>query len=485
MSIADPHRRQHKSDFSTVDVRLSEEQRIIKRNVRLTPEGWVFLVILTFVAFGAILRNVNLLIVLAGIMFSAIILNWRSANLTAKTLTGFRELPARPHSGKLFSIVWKIHNHSPQRVWSISVEDRLNTDSPKASEDTAKPLNAFQRFHRSVSDSVNRHRRVSPNQVRLNIPQVKSENSESSVFHCLLNQRGKYHVGPATISTTFPFGLIEIQLQVDNQQTFYAAPAIGELVPHWEKQAAAIDTGADSKKRKRGSQEDEFFALRKWRSGDSQRNIHWRTTAKMQHPIVRQFDEPTDRDLAIVVDLFQQPAVTGDADSRSTAERQFWLGETILSFASTIAAQRHSDLGGQISIAICGQQNDIFRRISRRKYNANLNRCLAMAKCSADPDLRSGISIVGANVSSGTPIFIISTRKQPLWIEQLDAVPKKPYHKNTNEPLESLACPKTGQGRLTEQIRWLEADTADFRKLFSVASATDQLQIDRFEQKWG
>lgn len=484
MSSAEPYPHQHAEDFFNGDDLLPQEQKIVKQTVRLTPEGWVFLVILAFVAFGAILRNVNLLIILAGMMFSAIILNWRSANLIAKTLNGHRELPPRVYSGKLFSIVWKVDNHSQQRVWGVNVEDHVKSALPESFADKDEPLNLIPRWRQQVSDAVNRHRRVGPNQVRLNIPQITPQNQESSLYHCLLNQRGKYQVGPATICTTFPFGLIEVELQVDNRQTLYAAPAIGKLVPHWEKRAAAMATGADSNKRKRGAEEDEFFALRKWRSGDSRRNIHWRTTAKMQQPMVRQFDEPTNRDLAIVIDLFQQKP-TDQKDAQELASQQSQLVETILSFASTIAAQTQNDFDGQISIAICGQQNDIFRKLPRRKHNANLIRCLAMARCHEEPDLFSGISIVGESVSAGTPIFIVSTRPQPLWIDQLDAAPAQSYHKTTNPLFESLAYPNRELGRLTDQIRWIQASSVDFQNLFTPETTSDQARIDRFEQRWG
>jgi len=471
MSLADPHNVQPTFEISDHDDSLPGDQRIIKRTIRLTPEGWVFLVILAFVAFGAILRNVNLLIILAGMMVSAITLNWRSAKLRLKTITGQRELPTRVYAGKLFSIVWKIRNASQQRIWSINIEDHV--DSSAAAESQANRVSYLKRLRRKISDKINQHRRVGPNEVRLNVPQVSPDNYESSVYQCLLNQRGKYTVGPATISTTFPLGLIEIELEVDNAQTLYAAPAIGTLVPEWEKRAAATATGSESVKRKRGSTDDEFFALRKWRSGDSRRNIHWRTTAKMQQPMVRQFDEPTNRDLAIVVDLFE------------SNENPTEVGETILSFASTIAAQTKNAFDGQISIAICGKQNDVFRNLNRRKYNANLIRCLAMASNGSDPDLYSAITLVGQSVSPGTPIFIVSTRTQPFWITHMEAAPSSRYRpSDQNELFQSLAYPNTQLGRLNEQIRWLDANTAEFKALFTSASATDQTRIDHLEQRW-
>jgi hypothetical protein len=510
MPSADQHPTQATLQRSDHDDSILNRQKVIRRSVRLTPEGWVFLIILAFVAFGALLRNVNLLIVLAGMMVSAILVNWRSAKLRVAAIAGRRELPTRVYAGKLFSIVWKLQNESPQRIWSLNVQDRVDSSTRLNGEETpSNRMGYFSRLRQKISDKIDQHRRTGPNEVRLNAPQIPPHNQESTVFHCLLNQRGKYHVGPSKISSTFPLGLIEIEVEIDNRQTLYAAPAIGTLTPNWEKRAAAMAAGAESDKRKRGFTEDEFFALRQWRSGDSRRNIHWRTTAKMQKPMVRQFDEPTHRDLAIVIDLFESNAftksnvtssnatssnvtppnvtpsnTTQDPPSQASRHTPSPAAEAVLSFASTIAAETKNDLDGQISMAICGQRSDVFRQLNRRRYDANLIRCLATAQTGDDPDLFSAITTIGQSVSSGTPIYVVSTRPQPPWITQIESSPNPGYHQSgDNDLLQSLVHPNRQLGRLKEQIRWIDAGTDDFEALFSLPPSSAQADVDRFEQR--
>lgn len=465
----------------------SDHPTISRRTLRLTPEGVVFLIILGFITFGAILRNVNLLIVLAGMMVSAITLNWRSALLKSKTITGYRELPARVYAGKLFSVIWRIQNDSPQRIWNINVEDRTDCDSHSSESVPIQSTSTFAQLRQQISDSINRRRRLGPNQVRLNFPQLPPHSTESNIYHCLLNQRGRYRVGPSTISTTFPFGLIEVELQIENRQIIYAAPPTGKLVPDWERRAAAMAAGSESVKRKRGNHEDEFFALRQWRSGDNRKNIHWRSTAKMQQPMVRQFDEPTHRDLAIVIDLFASKRSTQSPDQSPSEETPLadqQQIETVLSFASTIATQTNLEVAGQSSIAICGQTNEVFRKIKRKNNDANLMRCLAMAHSSDSPDLPSAITAVGESVSAGTPIFIISTRAQPQWVQHLDPDPKKSLQHSRNDVFQSLAYPDLQLSRLTEQIRWIDARSDEFKMLFTASASVDEARIDQFQRRW-
>ena len=463
------------------------KKNVVRRSLRLTPEGIVFLIILGFIAFGAILRNVNLLIVLAGMMVSAMLLNWRSAKIRCKTINGFRQMPRRVYAGEMFSIVWQVSNESPQRVWNINVEDRVKADHSSGDSADTKPLGFLARFqHRMTSSSS---RPIGLGETRVNVPQIAPYGSESNIYHCLLNQRGRYCVGPSTISTTFPFGLIEVELKIENEQTFYAAPPIGKLSPNWERQAAAMSAGLESAKRKRGTRDEEFFAIRQWRPGDSRRNIHWRTTAKMQQPMIRQFDEPTHRDLAIIIDLATSPQ-TPNEKARHSVQERFDAAETILSFASTITSQPDDTFDGRVSIAICGQQNDVFLRLKQRQFNANLNRSLAMAKTAKDPNLFSAITAIGEGVSPETPIFVLSTRNRPAWLMQLDE--NSPTANNganvdvlSTSALPTSVLPNSSLARLSKQIRWLDVDSEEFSSIFSLPSETEEAHIEQLQQRWG
>ena len=78
--------------------------------LKLTPEGWVFLVVLGFITVGAVLRNVNLLIIMAGMMYAALLLNWRASIRWLKSFTASRRLPKRLHAGEIASVQWSCEN---------------------------------------------------------------------------------------------------------------------------------------------------------------------------------------------------------------------------------------------------------------------------------------------------------------------------------------------------------------------------------------
>lgn len=452
----------------------NRQQESVSRSLRLTPEGWVFLIILGFVSFGSVLRNVNLLIVLSGMMFAAIILNWRSAVIRMRSISATRALPQRIFAQNLTNVVWRCSNsHHSHPAYSVNIEDKIDIDDPnlEALTDKTKP-GLIARIRQEFSDSVNRLRRVGTHQVRVNFRSIPAASTQSSVYQMWFGRRGRYVAGGGEISTTFPFGLIEIRIRMNQSSSVFVAPAIGTLSPTWDQRTNAALTGADASSRKRGTSDDQFFALRKWKSGDGRKQIHWRSTAKTGMPMVKQFDQPSDLDSAIVIDLFQDDLVTSDTV------------ETLLSFAATAAVELTSRVAGKVSFSVCGKQTDAFGQIGKPETQIKLLRSLAVADSCSDPDIFSGIKTAGQSVATGTPIFVVSTRAEPVWLRQLPSDDSRAFDQEENELFRALAFPNSAVGRLTEQVRWLHIDTEEFRGLFEPASARDDVQFENFRQRW-
>ena len=94
----------------------SGHARRSRSKISFTPEGWIFLVILVFVTVGAILRNVNLLVIMSGMMFAPLLLSWRIGSHLVRHAEASRLLPNRIHVGRITNVQWMIRNRShPQQ----------------------------------------------------------------------------------------------------------------------------------------------------------------------------------------------------------------------------------------------------------------------------------------------------------------------------------------------------------------------------------
>ena len=66
----------------------------LRRRAWLTREGWYYLAVLAFIIGGAVLRSVNLLVILAGMMIAPLLFNWRLVMASLMGLSIRRKLPA-------------------------------------------------------------------------------------------------------------------------------------------------------------------------------------------------------------------------------------------------------------------------------------------------------------------------------------------------------------------------------------------------------
>ena len=414
---------------------------------KLTPEGWAYLVILCFIAAGAILRNVNLLIVTTGMLVVPILFNWRVCATLRGKLKGKRLLPDFVHAGQTANINWSCENNSKKlTAYNVMVHD-LIADAAGA---VVKP-SVFQRvqslvlklvssvFFRSVWPRTAAHACFVP---------VPANDVVWSSYRCHFPARGQHTFSHAVISVSWPFGLISCRTPVHEEDSVFVAPRLGYLGPAWEQKIDSFVAGDEARTRRVGVQDDHFYALRKWRSGDSRKHVHWRSMAKLGYPLVKQFDQPNNRDFALVLDLHE-----ADESTRRRCE-------TILSFAATAISRLSKESQEQIAIGIAAtEQQLIFGAYTRQTY-VEAMQCLAVATPVADPAIDSTIAKLAAKVSAGTPLYCVSSRPKPEWLVH-------PESEAEISPAEMAA---------RNAVIWLEVNSPSFNRLFSMEEPRPQLQ---------
>lgn len=115
-------------------------------------------------------------------------------------------------------------------------------------------------------------------------------------------RRGVHQLQPVTLATAFPFGLFIKTRDVGVR---------GEVVvwPRRDRPVRERRTGGDKARRRdrlAGSvagARGEFRGLREYRPGDDPRDVHWRTTARLGVPLVREYERDTGRTVWICLDL--------------------------------------------------------------------------------------------------------------------------------------------------------------------------------------
>ena len=248
-----------------------------RRKHRLTRLGFHFLFVGTFAMLGGALRGFNLLLVLAGLMVGALIMQWRWSRRSVEAVRVQRRLPTEAFAGKPFRVRYRLRNHSYfMPVWMIRVEDRIAA-----------------LYHNDRATAV------------CGAGVISAQRTVVPHCDCVMTRRGRYRFGPLELVTTFPFSLFSSRRINDDRAELHVFPELLTLRARWQQRLLSRSGGVSTTARRSGPVEGDFFGLREWQTGDSQKWIHWRTTARLSEPAVRQFEQQRRFDSCILVDAYR------------------------------------------------------------------------------------------------------------------------------------------------------------------------------------
>lgn len=112
--------------------------------------------------------------------------------------------------------------------------------------------------------------------------------------------RGVFGSGSVTWTSAAPFGLVRTRRAVDVPSPLRVVPRWVELAtfPILEPSSSPSDVVHE---RARAGAGDEYLGVREYRPGDSPRHVHWRSTARAQTLIVREYERETALPIALLL----------------------------------------------------------------------------------------------------------------------------------------------------------------------------------------
>lgn len=130
------------------------------------------------------------------------------------------------------------------------------------------------------------------------LPRLAAGAERLVTWEATLPRRGRHRFGGFRVSTRFPFGLFvkAAHLRLESEAIVY--PAVTPLARDVERALGGVGVRA-ARRRGRG---DELANLREYRTGDDPRAIHWRSSAKTQSLMVREFEADAATDTRLVLE---------------------------------------------------------------------------------------------------------------------------------------------------------------------------------------
>ena len=116
-----------------------------------------------------------------------------------------------------------------------------------------------------------------------------------------LYQRGNHLLGPVFAESSAPFGLVRRRRRLTPAEPLLVYPEVLSLA-RLPLADALSEAAAHSNRSRLGL---EPAGSRRYVAGDPRRHIHWRNTARIGQPMVKEFDDPSQSALHLVFDATQ------------------------------------------------------------------------------------------------------------------------------------------------------------------------------------
>ncbi len=132
------------------------------------------------------------------------------------------------------------------------------------------------------------------------LPGLAGGESRDLILHGRPPRRGRYPRHRLGIQTSFPFGLLEWEWSASLPGDLLVLPLPGRLLQPEAWLPARAASGPERPGPRRGP--GEFYELRPWRPGMSQRLVHWRSSARHRRLLVRELREEARPRIHVVLD---------------------------------------------------------------------------------------------------------------------------------------------------------------------------------------
>lgn len=234
------------------------------RSLRLTREGWYFLLVTMAIGMAALNTGHNLFYLVFAMLVALIVVSGLLSERVVAALAVERRLPAEIFARSAVPIEFRVRNRSHRRT-SYAVELRHGAEGEP----------------RTRVGFVDR---------------LDAGAERSFVAIATFPRRGRQTFRSIHLVTRFPFGLFEKTRILASREACIVFPSVqAEDV----RRAVHGDGPAGTRKHRLG---EDVIGLRRKLADDDPRRIHWRASARLGELVVTEHAEPLDRPIVVFFD---------------------------------------------------------------------------------------------------------------------------------------------------------------------------------------
>lgn len=344
-----------------------------------------------------VFRRINLLILLCDMMLVMVLLNLLAAGRSLRGLQIRRRIDEWRFARTPFIVEMQVNNLYRRARMGLRI------DSGEWRVASGERLASLAARHSPLATCETRF-----------VDWLPARGSASWRGQVTLPYRGRYSWGAMQASSGYPFGLVELRRYLTAEETVLVLPRLGWLhrgrfLRHLrDLSLQPRDAAIRHKPRPHPAAQAEFHGLRSYRSSDSPRLIHWRTSARRGELMVREFeDEPSDN-LLLVID----PTLPAESDYCGVPLREQF--EEMVSLTASICwewCRRHGD---RLVLAAATAEPIVLDGLTGPAHGRRILECLADLECGTGPTPATVLAPLQARRVTSALIVVVALGRSAL-----------------------------------------------------------------------
>ncbi len=283
----------------------------IKRKVRNTTTlsgRWILVMAMIALVFG-LNTQATMLYQLAAVLIALLIISFPLSFRFSPQITISRNLPETCTAGEKLTYTLQLVNNGATQERGISYRERSRdsiptlaefNEIPERGEEKRNAVDRWLKYYRWLWLIKRNVKAIFP---LISLKEVSpGEDKEMEMFFTA-QKRGYLHLEGYSVERTDPLGLFKRIISIRLEKNILVLPKTYPISDIVFDGSRKYHQGGISSAAKYGNSQ-EFIALREYQAGDSVRHIDWKATARLQKPILRQYQDEYFSRYGIILDTF-------------------------------------------------------------------------------------------------------------------------------------------------------------------------------------
>ena len=236
--------------------------------------------------------------------------------------------------------------------------------------------------------------------------------------------RGEFRLGPMNVSSGDPFGFFTLQRRLSATSRIIIYPKIVQL-NHVELPMGSL-SGGEAQRRRSHYVTTNASGVRDYAPGDSFNRIHWRSTARKGHLIVKEFEIDPLVDIWLFADFSSDSLVEASSIKRvedngpiiSTSERLPPSSEEYVAAVSASLAHHFINLERALGFAAYTPNREVHQPERGNRQLTRILETLAVARSLSQYHLGQMLTLETPYFTRGTTLVIVTASTNSEWIKE-------------------------------------------------------------------